>query len=510
MPREIPGYYYDAEKNRYFLLKGPTSGTSRASSSFAANAQKAQEKPPKDRKLWKRSSVKAFTLLKSRELNGHLIPLHGRKGNFFEEFQKIQVSQPRVWKYSGTINIGDAGLDQMHVHALTPEGQIAVDVLVAGSRSHLLSLFEVGKVRKDYGAGVECIPDPVWPDFDKCEAECFKSPESLWRPAGASLLMNSNISCIKVPGKYSFHLGADGFGFQQRALITTLGSEAFGGSLCTLDLVEPLDLNLTSDLRPLVREIAVLNCTVWTTDCNPNAIQAFIGTNHGAAMIDLESGVTSWVCQSKSDVLAQQLDQMGNVVLCGLRNGAIVTVDIREKPVRFSGGPTRHTIHFPPGQDRKHYKKWFELKGNIYPSQTTHMPSSVCCLSSLQWHDKYFLASSMDGSVKLYDHRMARRGAIQSYEGHVNSCSRLQFGVDQSGRFLVAGGEDCNVRLWSIKSGEMLFEKKFFDAIPTSVCWRTAQRFVDVGDEHKSFTSSEKYEGGAWLGSSRGICYMCW
>lgn len=34
---------------------------------------------------------------------------------------------------------------------------------------------------------------------------------------------------------------------------------------------------------------------------------------------------------------------------------------------------------------------------------------------------------------------MTKRGAVQSYEGHVNSHSRIQLGVDQSERFLMAG-----------------------------------------------------------------------
>lgn len=33
---DLPGFYYDAEKNRYFPIKGPIPGSSRASSSAAA------------------------------------------------------------------------------------------------------------------------------------------------------------------------------------------------------------------------------------------------------------------------------------------------------------------------------------------------------------------------------------------------------------------------------------------------------------------------------------------
>lgn len=42
--------------------------------------------------------------------------------------------------------------------------------------------------------------------------------------------------------------------------------------------------------------------------------------------------------------------------------------------------------------------------------------------------------------MKLYDHRLIQRGAVQSYEGHVNSHTRIQLGVDPSERFVFSGG----------------------------------------------------------------------
>jgi hypothetical protein len=39
-------------------------------------------------------------------------------------------------------------------------------------------------------------------------------------------------------------------------------------------------------------------------------ILAVTGTNLGAALVNLETGMVSWVCRSKSDVLSQQLDPL--------------------------------------------------------------------------------------------------------------------------------------------------------------------------------------------------------
>lgn len=42
--------------------------------------------------------------------------------------------------------------------------------------------------------------------------------------------------------------------------------------------------------------------------------------------------------------------------------------------------------------------------------------------------------------MKLYDRRLIERGAVQSYEGHVNSHTHIQLGVDPSEKFVMSGG----------------------------------------------------------------------
>ncbi|TXG67122.1 hypothetical protein EZV62_008397 [Acer yangbiense] len=86
-------------------------------------------------------------------------------------------------------------------------------------------------------------------------------------------------------------------------------------------------------------------------------------TGLGAALVNLDKGTQSWVLHCKSDVLALQLHpSMGNVVLCGLRNGAIVTADIRERPEAVSNRLITHQMPYSPsrriGQNSK--KHWFK------------------------------------------------------------------------------------------------------------------------------------------------------
>ncbi|PON42881.1 Guanine nucleotide-binding protein, beta subunit [Parasponia andersonii] len=507
MPQDLPGFYYDVEKNRYFPIKGPIPGSARASSSAAS-------KPSKVIKLC-RKNLRTPKLLQARELFGNLISSNKGKCNFKEEFRKKQVSHPKVWKYFGTEKIGDSALERIHVDMQMQEGQIKTEVLLTGGINGSLSFSKVGKVRPEFDHAVQCVPDCVWPIIKGDQTEFSGAPEHIRRDIGFSFLMSSNISCIKAFRKNSPFAQEDD-GSIQHALISTLGSETYGGSLCLLNLSEPLDFNPAAlFMRRRIREIANFDCTIWTADCGSNENRVVIGTNMGAALVDTETGMASWVLHSKSDVLAQQLVHSGNVVLCGLRNGAIVTVDVREKR-DGSARLVRHSIPQLPlgktvGKPSKRFKD-FTLS-SVY---NLCLSVSISSLVSLVYDDQYFLASSMDGSVKLYDHRLCQRGAVQSYEGLVNSHTRIQLGVDPLERFVMSGGEDCYLRLWSIKSGELLFQEKFSDTVLSTVCWQRRAELkpsIGIGGEQNEAKSIKEYKDesssiGAWLGSQGGLFYM--
>ncbi|XP_057972163.1 uncharacterized protein LOC131160472 [Malania oleifera] len=510
MPQELPGFYYDPERNRYFPLKGPIPGTTAPSRKLLSNPKRANN-------VHRRVGIRISSLLQDRELCGNAITFNKGKCNFQEECQKLQVSQPVVCKYQGTDRTGDAALEQLRVDVLTEEGQRGADVLLTGSGNGLLNFLEVGNVGEDFDYGEKHMPDCVWPLTIGNRKEANESLRHVWRWTGGSLLMPSNIAWIKMPGRRSSYT-ADDVSNTHHALIGTLGSDASRGSVYFLNLREPLDFNPTSQIMAQrICEVVSFNGTVWTGDYNPNRYQAVIGTNLGAALVNLETKVTTWVCRSKSDVMSLQFDQSGNVVLCGFRNGAIVTLDVRQKQEASSARLTEHKICYSSNTICEHSKiivqnsrkQCFKLKGNIYPSQTICMPSAICCLESLQFYDQYFLASSMDGSIKLYDHRLMKKGALQSYEGHVNSHTRMQLGVDPSERFVMSGGEDCYLRIWRIKSGELLFEDKFSDSVLSTVCWtRFGRNPSPKMQNYEEYQHGQTHNWGAWLGSYEGLFHI--
>ncbi|XP_038689026.1 uncharacterized protein LOC119988160 [Tripterygium wilfordii] len=490
MPQELPGFYYDAEKNRYFPIKGPIPGSSRSSSSTT------RKEPTEATNICRSVAVKISKLLQFREVNGNVVAFNKRKLNVKEEIHKIQASEPVVHKYRGTDRVGESALEQIRLAVCTPEGQTEMDVLLAGSVNGSVSCYEVGNVGQFFDNGVVCTPDLVRPHNRENKVKRSKDCLHILRSAGLPIQMSSGISSIKLSSKQS-PSNVDGGSNSQFALVSTLGSEKSGGSVYVLDLSEPLDFR---QFLPIIwrriHDVASFDCTIWTSDCNSNASKAVIGTNLGAALVNLESGASSWVCRCSSDVLAQQFHNSENVVLCGLRNGAILTVDVREKQAGESSRLVRQRIPYSRTNQNSN-RRWFEVKGNICASHTTYMPSSITSLVSLQLYDQYFLASSMDGSIKLYDHRLTKRGGVQSYEGNVNSHTHLQLGVDPSERFILSGGEDCKVKLWSLKSGELLFDDKFSNSVCSTICWQRSEKCRGLLNE-------------AWLGSKEGLFNMHW
>lgn len=138
MPQELPGFYYDKEKNRYFPLKGPIPGSSRSSSSN--NAKKPSTNNTQESNFCRRTGVRISQLLQGRELNGNVITSSKGKCDFMEEFLKIQASQPVVWKYRSTEKIADSAMDQIHIDIHTAEGQTEANVLITGGVNGSLSL----------------------------------------------------------------------------------------------------------------------------------------------------------------------------------------------------------------------------------------------------------------------------------------------------------------------------------------------------------------------------------
>ncbi|XP_020093132.1 uncharacterized protein LOC109713452 isoform X2 [Ananas comosus] len=526
-PKNLPGFYFDPEKNRYFPVKGPIAGSKRplsSSSSSSDPSSSSRDAPDQKNEVqltrWKKR-IKGSELLLSREIHGGLIFSNKTRCSFRQEYQKVQASRPMVWNYQSTTNVADAAIEQLDGIVQTPSGSRETKLLTTGNMMGAISLFGIGNVLAgignvlvDFCYGDEAFIRPIWSPSRNQKAIYDSAIWSTWCTSYPSF--TSNISCIRKLG-YQFSNSVNASSSYQHALVTTLGSGESGGSLNVLNLSEPLDFRIRAcPVETRTSEIACFDRTIWAADCYAYGPQAAVGTNVGSALVNLETAAVSWLNRSKSDVLSLRYVPSGNVVLCGHRNGAIISVDIRQKQSELSAEPSArrpnpHRTAPLLRNDRRSVKRRVQMNGKLNSSSVVYMPSAVCSLVSLQSDEQYFLGSSMDGSIKLFDRRLLQRGAVQSYEGHVNSHTHLQLAVNPSETLLLSGGEDCVVRIWSVKTSELIFAENVANSIFTRVCWPESGEGSckpEQSELHEDRPFELSHSWGAWLGSRKGLFYM--
>lgn len=440
---------------------------------------------------------------------GGVIFSNKRKSTFMRQCQYAQASQPMVWKYKGTALVADKALEELYVTIQTPIGLKESKVLVTGSMNGIVRLYGLGTAIANIEDEMEFLPEPAWTPLVKQNAPVNSALASIWSSETAFSKFLSSVTCIKKL-QHCFP-GADNTNSSsQRALVATLGSGESGGSIHIMDLSDTIDVAMGSmnayggNIIGNIIPVASFNRTIWTADCNSDGTQAVIGTNSGAAFFDLERRALSWMYHCKSDILSQQFMQSGNVVLCGLRNGSIFPLDVRQKqhnrPTELaSPGTARRTIPLTP---RRH-NRWRNQADNAKSSRAISMSSAVCSLVVLSSDEHYFLGSSMDGSIKLFDLRLIQKGPIQSYAGHINSHTHLPLVVDPSETLLMSGGEDRMVRIWSIKTGEQIFAQSVAGSLFTALCWPESGC-----DLHNSSLFGVNHSWGAWMGSRDGLFYV--
>ncbi|GJN10550.1 hypothetical protein PR202_ga28651 [Eleusine coracana subsp. coracana] len=131
-PRELPGFYYDPEKNRYFPIRGPIPG---AAVRRAPPPPPATPPPAVDPAGCSRKRARRPELLSAREMYGGGVIVSNKRTNstFKRQYQYAQASQPTVWKYQGTKFVADKALEQLHAMVQTPQGMKGSRILVTGS-----------------------------------------------------------------------------------------------------------------------------------------------------------------------------------------------------------------------------------------------------------------------------------------------------------------------------------------------------------------------------------------
>ncbi|ELV09871.1 DDB1- and CUL4-associated factor 4 [Tupaia chinensis] len=127
---------------------------------------------------------------------------------------------------------------------------------------------------------------------------------------------------------------------------------------------------------------------------------------------------------TNSDVLAQQFALLAPLLFNGCRSGEIFAIDLRASN-QGKGWKATRLLH----------------------------NSAVTSVQILQEEDS-LMASDMSGKIKLWDLRTSK--CLMQFEGHVNEYAYLPLHVHEEEGILVAVGQDCYTRIWSLHDGHLL------------------------------------------------------
>uniref|UniRef100_A0A8C9WX06 WD repeat domain 21 n=1 Tax=Sander lucioperca TaxID=283035 RepID=A0A8C9WX06_SANLU len=159
---------------------------------------------------------------------------------------------------------------------------------------------------------------------------------------------------------------------------------------------------------------------------NPQFDKTFsTGLSRRVIVKDAETGRTQ-TYSTGSDVLAQQFALRVPVLFNGCRSGEIFSIDLRQRGGR---------------------------RDQSWKASRFHQESAITSVRVLQ-DENYLLAADMLGQIKLWDVRVTK--AVQEYKGHYNEHAYLPIHVNEPEGLLLAVGQDCYTRLWSLKDGHLL------------------------------------------------------
>ncbi|XP_062857525.1 WD repeat domain 21 isoform X2 [Trichomycterus rosablanca] len=168
--------------------------------------------------------------------------------------------------------------------------------------------------------------------------------------------------------------------------------------------------------------------TAWSCAwcLNPQADKNFsTGLSRSVIVTDAVTGRRQ-TYSSSSDVLTQQFALRAPVLFNGCRSGEIFSIDLRQR-----------------GRGRDHSWKTCRFRQD----------SAVTSVRLLQ-DENYLLAADMLGKIKLWDVRV--RKSVLEYEGHHNEYAYLPLHLCEQEGLLLAAGQDCYTRLWSLGDGHLL------------------------------------------------------
>ncbi|XP_070180239.1 DDB1- and CUL4-associated factor 4-like [Littorina saxatilis] len=406
---EIPGFYYDPEKKRYFKIQDSASnvdGDFITKETIAKN--KAESQRQKDlaalsektsARLTASSTVTERTLRKPVRDSVPSLLLNGYQRG---EVNKFKLR--KTWILGSASELRQTGKRQAFV---IPDFHFNLE--------HMIQM----EMSKDHDK-LLCLWSLAESMVERMQLVSIKESERT-RPGELALEFDSSDTTVlqswnKITNVCWSELSQ--FPDKKYVLYTTRCHSSHNQSLAfirnldpaTQDEVRFFDFNLGTQMT-------------WTCAWNYHKQQFGVGTEKGCLLVDVNTRRLWQFKTNKSDALAQIFtkEDGGNTMYTGTRRGSILRHDLRSS--------------------------------SALPIHLMSHSTSVCCLR-LSPEEQYLYASDFSGNIKKWDLRTKK--VVLTYDGLFNKQSRLPFHIDETQSLLYGAGQDCYTKIWCLKTGKML------------------------------------------------------
>nr|XP_032604366.2 DDB1- and CUL4-associated factor 4 isoform X3 [Taeniopygia guttata] len=398
---ELPGFYYDPEKNRYFrLLPGHNNHNPLTKDSIQNKAMECKrlrllEEEEKQNQKTTRAGLNSSVLLQKRQLGSlssttYCRLVHELKVNCMQR-RKIEIHSPDS-SVAGTNNFKIIVADVACERIFTVN-----DVEHGGCKYGIINLSGLGKE----SLTVEMYDNLYFTNRKITKIVCVLLSEGELCVLG--ITDSSRFSCFKLclmgiaetPGCASL---------LPASLFSSTNPGDRPGMLCSFKI-----------------------STAWSCAwcLNPQADNCFsTGLTRRVLVTNVVTGHRQTFGTS-SDVLAQQFATQTPVLYNGCRSGEIFSIDVRQR----------------------------SRKGQSWKAIRLFHGSAVTSIHLME-AEHYLMAADMAGKIKLWDLRTAK--SVKQYKGHHNEYALLPLHVNEEEGLLIAVGQDCYTRIWSLQDTHLL------------------------------------------------------
>ncbi|NXR83138.1 DCAF4 factor, partial [Pycnonotus jocosus] len=385
---ELPGFYYDPQKNRYFrLLPGHNNHNPLTKDSIQHKVMECKRlrllQEEKQNQKTTRAGLNSSVLLQKRQLGllsstSYCRLVHELKVNCMQR-RKIEIHSPDS-SVAGTNNFKIIVADVACERIFTVN-----DVEHGGCKYGIINLSGLGKE----SLTVEMY-DNLYFTNRKVNSVCWAS---LTHPDSHVKLCLMGIA--ETPGCASL---------LPASLFSSTNPGDRPGMLCSFKI-----------------------STAWSCAwcLNPQADNCFsTGLTRRVLVTNVVTGHRQTFGTS-SDVLAQQFATQTPVLYNGCRSGEIFSIDVRQRNRKGQGWKATRLFH-----------------------------GSAVTSVHLMEAEHYLMAADMAGKIKLWDMRTAK--CVKEYKGHHNEYALLPLHVNEEEGLLIAVGQDCYTRIWSLQDAHLL------------------------------------------------------